>query len=397
MTKIKKTFLKFIKLLSTSKLVFSNPKRKKLIIFDDTSIHDFDNVLKNREYFVLKTRYENITEIFITSEIIIHIIKNLKFKLSIAYLIAVIKTTKAKVVLTTVDNCYRFHQISKLLGNDIIFIAIQNAARYEFSYNQLLYSKKINKLNPNKIFHIPNYYCFGDQEEQDCKKYNINVKNFFKCGSLRLSNYLNYLEKKKILIEENYYDLSIISEPLNSNLSLIFSRKDILIEMAKINKFVIKYCLSKNLNFLFITKRRSGKDQEEEMQYYRNYLSDNEFDYLNKNLMKVDKENYSSYQAIHSSNLVIGSVSTMLRDKLALKGKILSCNFSNLECYDFPIKGICFLKNPSYIEFEERVSLILKMKTKEYFSKIQNKKLINLKANKPTFDYLNSHLDQILK
>ena len=167
--------------------------------------------------------------------------------------------------------------------------------------------------------------------------------------------------------------------------------------MAKINKFVIKYCLSKNLNFLFITKRRSGKDQEEEMQYYRNYLSDNEFDYLNKNLMKVDKENYSSYQAIHSSNLVIGSVSTMLRDKLALKGKILSCNFSNLECYDFPIKGICFLKNPSYIEFEERVSLILKMKTKEYFSKIQNKKLINLKANKPTFDYLNSHLDQILK
>ena len=186
------------------KFFFSNPKKNNLLIFDDTSIEDFVNVLRNRKYFVLKTRHEQMTEIFISLKIIFYMIKYINRNIVISYLIAVIKTTNTKVVLTTIDNCYRFHKIAKILINDNInFIAVQNAVRYDFKKNDLLFSRNLIKFNPNDQFLVPNYYCFGDEEEKDCRRLNINITKFYKYGSLRLSNYLEYFKKNKISIEKD--------------------------------------------------------------------------------------------------------------------------------------------------------------------------------------------------
>ena len=56
--------IKLLNLIKKAKFFFSNPKKNNLLIFDDTSIQDFENVLKDRKYFVLKTRHEQMTEIF---------------------------------------------------------------------------------------------------------------------------------------------------------------------------------------------------------------------------------------------------------------------------------------------------------------------------------------------
>lgn len=384
-------------MIKKAKIFFYSPKKNNLIIFDDTSIQDFKNITKDRKYFVLKTRYEQMTEIFISIKIIFYMIKYVNRNPLISYFIAVIKSTNAKVVLTTVDNCWRFHKIARILNNDNInFIAVQNAARYDFKRNDLLFSRNLIKFNPNNHFTIPNYYCFGDEEEKDCKKHNINVSKFYKYGSLRLSNYLEYIKKNKITINKNFYDIAYLSEP-NTSLDSLWCEKGINEKFSILPKQVIKYCNKYQLKFLFITKREVGIHQSHEMNFYKKYLSTDEFDFLVKNSLQVDKKSFSSYQAIHRSNVVVGGVSTMLRDKLALGGKILACNFTDFEFYDFPQKGICFMKKPKYEEFEERITNIFKMNEDDYFAQCDNKKLININNSKLTFDYINEHLNQLLE
>lgn len=389
--------IKLFYLLKKVKLFFTNPKKSNLLVFDDTSIQDFEHILKNRDYFVLKTRYDQISEIYITFKVIFYIIKYINKNPAISYLIAIIKITKPKIVLTTIDNCFRFHEIANILINDgINFIAVQNAARYDFKKNNLLFSRNLIKFNPNEKFFVPNYYCFGDEEERDCRNFSINIHKFYKYGSLRLSNYLEFLKKNKIFIEKNYYDISILSES-NTKLDTLWSQEGINEKFSILPKFVIKYCIKFRLKFLFITKRETGYYQDREMNFYKNHLSIDEYNFLLKNTMLVDKKNFSSYQAIHKSHLVVGSISTMLRDKLALQGKVLACNFTDLEFYDFPQKGICFLKKPSYDEFEKRSTEILNMKTEDYFARCEKKRLINLDKNKSTIAYINEHLDHLIK
>ena len=50
-----KSFLKFFFLIITFKIKirFNLPKKKELVVFDNTSFHDLENILKKRDYFVL--------------------------------------------------------------------------------------------------------------------------------------------------------------------------------------------------------------------------------------------------------------------------------------------------------------------------------------------------------
>ena len=64
----------------------------------------------------------------------------------------------------------------------------------------------------------------------------------------------------------------------------------------------------------------------------------------------------------------------MLREKVSLGGKILACNFTNLDIFDFPLKKFLLLKDGSYEEFEKRLFLILNMKDKIFHEKLSVKK-----------------------
>ena len=74
-----------------------------------------------------------------------------------------------------------------------------------------------------------------------------------------------------------------------------------------------------------------------------------------------------------NSELTIGMMSTMLRENLGRQKKILSCNFTNNSIWDFPISGLCFLKDCKFEDFERRVLEILGASSVEYFSKLNKK------------------------
>ena len=48
----------------------------------------------------------------------------------------------------------------------------------------------------------------------------------------------------------------------------------------------------------------------------------------------------------------------------------MACNFTKNHVYDFPIKGLCVIKDCSYEEFEKRLLEIYSIAKEDYFSRI---------------------------
>ena len=63
-------------------------------------------------------------------------------------------------------------------------------------------------------------------------------------------------------------------------------------------------------------------------------------------------------------------------------GKILSCNLTKEDRYNFPVNGICTLNDCSYEEFEKRLLEIYSISKENYFSKIDKKPGYVMRFNK---------------
>ena len=135
------------------------------------------------------------------------------------------------------------------------------------------------------------------------------------------------------------------------------------------------------------------------MKQSKKYLTKNEYDYLLKNAVKRDDDKYSSYKAMMQSEVVVSKFTTMLREKLAIGGKILSCNMTPTNIYDFPIKGICFIKNCNYLKFKNKLNKILNMRTPAYFSLLKNKRnyLMNYNSKISTIKMITDQINMFIK
>ena len=105
------------------------------------AINELKLILKNRNYFLLKNRYENIKKIYISFYIILNFIKFFRGNLNTAYLASIIYMVNPKVILTIQDNSPKFHDLAKLFHKKISFIAIQQAVRNDAIWNDYDFKK----------------------------------------------------------------------------------------------------------------------------------------------------------------------------------------------------------------------------------------------------------------
>ena len=98
------------------------------------------------------------------------------------------------------------------------------------------------------------------------------------------------------------------------------------------------------------------------------------------------------------SNIVVASYTTMLRENLGIGGKILSCNCTNSDIFDFPIEGICSIKNCNFKEFEKRLLDIHSISKENYFSKLSKDKCYILEYNEKisTIEIIRKKIDSFL-
>jgi len=390
--------LKLLKKIPSSTFLFNLPPKKKVIIFDDESINDLKYILSEKDYFLLKVRYNNVNEFIIHPLIFLKIILNFRGNIWSAYLISVIQIISPKIVITFSDNNLKFSEIAKLLNNKINFFAIQNGARYDFARFKHQFKMGIYQKDLSEDFFIPNLFCFGEYEIDDYKKKNISVGSFFPVGSLRLANYLNQNDNKtfdKILSQNYKYDICLISDGIEEEFDEKFKVEGAIDAVGKYVNFIIKYSRENNKKFICCLKRlNSGeKNIAKELNFYKKYLNKDDYDYLiNNSTLNFTKSKYLSYEIMLKSELVISSFSTLLRENISLGRKSLSVNFMKNTLFDFPIDGVCKIEDCSFDDLEMRVNEILKMTTIEYF------KELNMKSNYlMSFDKNNSTIAKIKK
>lgn len=385
-----------VKVFFRIKIIFKDPKNYDLVIFDDKSIDELKAILKNRKYFILQSRVNRIDKIYISLNIIRNIIKNYKKKIFTAYFLSLLDIIKPKVVFTFIDNSFKFSELAKLKNHKIKFIALQNGARYEHKEYEYLYKNKIIKYNFSENFFIPYLLCYGKYEIDDFKKHNLKVNDFSVVGSLRVSNFL--LKKKKI--KKYYSDICLISEVYSWD--DIFNIYNSRFEKGIINltRFVISFSIKHNLKLTLALRsyRNNIENFNREINFYKRYLTKIEYNFLYKSFFyRKEKNKFSTYELMKGSDVVIGSISTTLRENLVMNGKVLACNLTPTNIFDFPLKGLCFLKNCNFRVFEKRLLKIINLSKREYFSQINKNYLVEYNKNVSTIEKVNNKLDLFLK
>ena len=169
---------------------------------------------------------------------------------------------------------------------------------------------------------------------------------------------------------------------------------------AKTIKYTIKFCMKHNMKMIFCWKRKNEKTTpkafNDELVFYKKHLNDIEFNYVVSN--SIEKDKFSSYKAMFQSNIVVATYSTMLRENLGIGGKILSCNCTYSDIFDFPIEGICSIKNCNFKEFEKRLLDIHSISKENYFSRLSKDKYYVMEYNEKisTIEILRKKIDLLL-
>ena len=171
------------------KFKFTNPNKNQIILFDGESFRDLKYVLEGLDYYILENRSNRIHEVYLSPSVALSFLLNyfilfLKNRsLHTIYLVTIINFINPKVIITSICNSGKFHDLARLLDKRITFLAVQNASRSsDYRRDLHRYKKRITKRNINKDYYIPNFFCYGQSEIDDCKKFGVNVINFIKTG-----------------------------------------------------------------------------------------------------------------------------------------------------------------------------------------------------------------------
>lgn len=372
-----KKIITLIKLILIIKIRILKKYNNELIIFDEESKNDLDFLLEKKRIYFIPDRAKHFKQIDISIKIIKNFIKNYRGNIKKAYQIALIETIKPKIVLTFIDTNWRFSELAKIFEKTSIkFVAIQNGARFTFQEYEQLYRENKIKTNINKKIFIPKIFTLGDYDKELSKKYNIKINNFLNAGSLRLYNFYHYkkfVKKEEIQFSKNFtYDLTILSdyEAWDQRLGGDYTKK-ILDTVNQIIKISIKNKLK--CVFLFKSVLNNPEKRQREIMLYKNGLDKNCFDFISDKIVERSSR-FGSYEILLKSNLLIGVVSTLLRENIALGGKSLACNLTPGNIYDFPLNDICSIKNFNFDDLEKRILYLIEISRKNYHERLKNNK-----------------------
>ena len=397
---------KYLSFLFKCKLVFKNPKKKDLLIFDDESYVQIKDLVKKYDHEVLVVRKKNLDTVFISLKIILLTFYYYRGNLFTSYIISLIVLSKPKIVFTFIDNSFKFSEIAKFfkkINKKIKFIALQNGTRYEPLEYNYLYKKGLSKINNNNNFYLPLLLSFGFYEKDLYKKNKINVLNVIPVGNIRLESYI--LHKKKIKMNlKKKRQICLLSEHDNWHKEVELKNKSFTKNFYKVFNFTLRYALEEKIKIIICSKRYGVENKNDfsssyykEKKAYEDYVDDQYKIFFRKNLVKRNRDKFQTYKYMDESSIVVGSMSTLLRENLVLKNKIFACNTSKNNIYDFPLKEFFTANNINYVTFKKKMSFLLNMSKNDFNNKIDHKINYLMVNQKSTTKLIQSILDNELR
>jgi surface carbohydrate biosynthesis protein len=319
--------------------------QKKVVIFDKLECQILiDYIVKplNVEYAVVDIGDNKIKHPLLQ--------KVVKFSF-LVYVIFYLKFHRTHCVISFRDNG-DIQRLSKILKS-IEFYAIQNGNRTK---RELISSYRYGA---NRKFNFTNYFSFGYYEKYLFEKYGHTIKKCIPVGSLRASVYKAEAEAEAGKDKSIIYDICFVS--MWRCVSFDTKNKVLLYEaeqMKKVDNFLNRYIESSKKNICICMRASSENGETAEYRYYR--------DLFGSKVKIISRDNYSTYDAMNRSKLIISSHSTCTSESFGWGKKALYVDFSSENIFSYFDERVLLLKRPSYVEFENRVSSILNMNDQKY-------------------------------
>jgi len=375
---------KIVKILKN--ITFKNPKRSKILIYDctgskiliDTILYDFDySILPTRDEFL----YYSPQILLIMGKKIIEFgfkhPKEIVEYIDGVYFLSCIEYINPKIVITYIDNDFRFQWIAKKY-NHAYFYAIQNGVR-DPRLSQVYTKGILQKIT------MPYFVCFGMNDVDNFTKLGHKIDHPICIGSLRGGYYKYGLQKTTKKIQ---YDICLISE-YNIELTKDISMKDFLEAFQKLVNLLKQYMETHNKSVCIALRS----------------LTDFEYEYYSKifgNKVTIIQQHkndfFSSYYAMNQSEVILTLKSTAVFEAFGWGGKTIFCNFLNDEISDFYNSGICHISDSSYTIFEDKLNYFLDLPQHEFMelTESQRKYVMNYDSNLPVHLYMRNVIKDLL-
>ena len=300
-----------ISLLPPKKL--KKPAKSEILIFDYEGTKPLEPIVSSYTYTSLAIRGE-----FINLPCLFFCLLNYKFWKSNAmefYINKYISMVSPKVIITFIDNDYRFYEISGRFP-EIKTIFVQNGIRLKGS--------DIFGALKTKNYHVDYKFVFNKAVGDKYSNY-ITGKTII-LGSLK-NNFVaiskNVLKNTVIFVSDYSYSetrTNIESNKAKRNLEMAYLADKLILE------FLEEWCI-KNKKVLKICGREERYKQNE-IKFYSDIFKKQNWEYLPRSNM------YSSYEFIDTAEIVVAAGSTLGIESLA-RGKRTAIFWCRQDFHDF--------------------------------------------------------------
>lgn len=388
----------YMKIIRLPKLLFRNPIKNKVVIFDgEGSIPLREAVLNGISNTIVHARRETL---YITFQILYLMLKSVvefarkKKKLHLRgtkkpsikgcvyriYLYSCIKYIRPKVVLTFIDNSLIFQWLSRTYDG-CEFYAVQNgirndAKRMHYNDSEENYCSRSECFSTN-ITSMPNLFCFGQYEDDLYKKHNNDVDNFYPVGSLRGGFYKTCRAGNNVSID---FDICLVSDNV-----LSFSKGHALskfdLGLGYLHKLVHKYITEEHVSCCIALRSIDKHDQEVEKEYFVNIFGDSAQIVIRDGAQIVSP----TYDAMDRSSVVVALNSTTTFEAFGWGKKVLLCNLSGDDFYQSPLPEICTMNVNDYEIFKTKLNYLRQIDESEYreLTRIHAQYLMNYDFENP--------------
>tara|TARA_B100001248_G_scaffold224892_1_gene182284 strand:- start:2315 stop:3466 length:1152 start_codon:yes stop_codon:yes gene_type:complete len=312
-------------------LEFLLPKKNKIAILDNAGSSLIRNTIKQKNLPIITIRKNNKINILI---FFYSLFQSYKYSKGQRYIIAYIKYLKPKIIISHIDNNNFFFSLKKIFSK-IKFVFIQNGTGIA----------DFTEMERKKFSWYSDF--FFSYSNQFSKIYSKFLKSkFYTIGSFK-NNFLKInkkIKKKRIIVFISQYRTSS-NNISKKNIIYIYNNKKFPLEIFyKAEKILIpilyKFCKKKKYKLVIAGSNFDRHSILREKNFYLDILKNcySKFDKKFYQYKKLKNE-FSSYNLIDSSSLVVFIDSALGYQSLARNNKTLACSFRS---HFVKNKNLCF-------------------------------------------------------
>ena len=285
------------------KLLYTYPLPCDVVVFDRVSLPALQQpLLQKRRFAIIHCRGEalHINPRLLWQSLLL--LRQTAGNPKYAYVLALLKAYRAKVVLTFIDNNNTMGALQHL--SSATFISIQNGMRTAFTLQ-----------GTPPIKRMPLFYCYGQRDIDLYQSCHVKTQAFFPTGSLKGGYFLDNVVQKTA---QTHYDLCLISQYISSQHT--HTTNPLLLDgIQKITDYFFRY-LQENPQLKACVALRGSTEHADETAYYR-HLSQSTLHPVT--LISQKGQPFATYQAAYDSQILVTYHSTLGFEALGWGKKVL--------------------------------------------------------------------------